>query len=88
MKKEPALRVSGSPGLSTMPLRARILSTAERTSPTPARSPMCDAELGRELGVLHRRRQRVASAEVRRNVTARADRVTAPGLLLLKRLVR
>ena len=39
MKNEPALRVSGSPGLSTMPLRARILSTAERTSPTPAPSP-------------------------------------------------
>ena len=39
VKKEPALRVSGSPGLSTIPLRARILSTAARTSPTPARSP-------------------------------------------------
>ena len=31
--------MSGSPGFSTMPLRARILSTAARTSPTAACSP-------------------------------------------------
>src|ERR1700761_4468798 len=39
VKNEPALRLSGSPASSTMPLRARTLSTADRASPSGTWSP-------------------------------------------------
>jgi leader peptidase (prepilin peptidase)/N-methyltransferase len=39
VKKEPALRVSGSVGSSTMPLLRRSASTADLTSPSGARPP-------------------------------------------------
>ena len=67
MKKEPALLVSGSPGLSTIPLRALIFSTPERTSPTPARSPMFTSSSAASSAYF----TGIDSASlVRRNVTA------------------
>src|SRR5580693_3530612 len=39
VKKDPALRLSGSAGSRTMPLLRRSWSTAERTSPSGARAP-------------------------------------------------
>src|SRR5262249_1783771 len=43
VKNDPALKVSGSAGSSTMPLPRRSPSTAARTSVSGARAPTCTA---------------------------------------------
>ena len=54
VKKEPALRLSGSAGSRTMPLPRRSSMTASRTSASGALLAELDAEPPRELGVTDR----------------------------------
>ncbi len=100
VKKEPALRVSGSPGLSTMPLRERILMTAARTSPAAACSPISTPSSAASSAYFTgadsdcRRSRNVTSRTTYLGWPAAGDRappgseIRASGLPLLKRLVR
>ena len=57
VKNEPALRLSGSAGSSTMPLPRRSSSTAARTSASGAVSPISTPSRAGQLGVADRPRQ-------------------------------
>ena len=54
MKNEPALKVSGSAGSSTMPLRAAQLEDRRADVGQRRAVALVDAELARELGVADR----------------------------------
>ena len=58
-KNEPTLRVSGSAGSITIPLRRRSSRTAARACSAGTRSPSCDPQGRGQLGVADRRGQRL-----------------------------